>query len=118
MGKNDRKARERDALALKRRNRKIQKSALVDKKVTDLKRLKRLKAFTVQLGCGCCDEEVFFASDAEIAAEFAALGLTVSGTLVDQTGREVCGIDTFYGYRTADQPRRGLDFLINRILKP
>lgn len=116
MGKNDRKAREREALDRKRVSRRLQKTE-VDAKIRKNLR-KGLKGYIVQLGCGCCDAEVFFASDADIETAITAMGLTSSGVLVDQTGVEVHGVDTFYGFRRSDEPRRGLDFLLSRVLKP
>lgn len=49
--------------------------------------------------CGCCDTDpMYFSSEKSILEAFETLGLTSSGTIIDDKGTVHREIDTFYGY--------------------
>ncbi len=76
-----------------------------------------LKAFVVQLGCGCCDSTVYFRDEAAIQDKLNSMGLVCSGVLEDEAGQVVEGVDTFYGYRRETDKRRGLEYLAGLIAR-
>ena len=76
---------------------------------------KGLKKYVLQLSCGCCDVDAWFASEDRLQSQFAAAGLSVGAVIRDDLGRDITGVDTFYGYRQEKDARRGLDYLIRRI---
>ena len=75
-----------------------------------------MHTFIVQLSCGCCDAEVQFLSEERIAAAFTAAGLSSTATITDDAGEEIGSVDTFYGWRRADEDRRGLSWLAAQVL--
>lgn len=102
MSRNRKRAQEREAKLQKAKKRRLEKS-------------KKLRAFTIQLNCGCCDAEVFFSSTEAIDEAFVSMGLTSTGVITDEVGQTVEGVDTFYGYRQSDEPRRNLTYLLKRL---
>lgn len=77
-----------------------------------------MKTFTVQHDCGCCFSDVQFESRERAEAALAAVGLGNNKSIQDDTGKQIHGIDTFYGVfdetETTDQP---LIRLINALSK-
>lgn len=54
--------------------------------------------YVMQNSCGCCfDDELEFASDEAAEKAVASVGLTSSGTIVDDNGDAHERLDTFYG---------------------
>ena len=61
-----------------------------------------MTTYKVQLSCGCCYEDVQFESEKSARKALDKAGLGSDQTLVDDTGREVHGVDTFYGLMKQD----------------
>lgn len=101
------------------RKRKIREEHKIRKQAKALQiKTKGLYPYTVQKGCGCCQDVLYFASDAAILAQFNKIGLTSSATIVDEIGQKVDGIDTFYGFQKGKKAElRSLDFLIKQLGK-
>lgn len=80
------------------------------------KKLKKMKTFFVQLSCGCCEDVVSFAKEESIKKQFEEQGLQVEGVIVDDLGKKVEDVDTFYGYRTAEETElRSLGYLMSQL---
>lgn len=76
-------------------------------------------AFTCigQQSCGCCNTGVMhFRSKESAIAEFTRHGMTVSALIVDDTGARHNSVDTFYGFRPAEEKQpRSLSYLAKLI---
>jgi hypothetical protein len=67
-------------------------------KISKLNKKKKCKKFKVFLNCGCCSEIVYFFNEDIILDIFNKIGYTSTGTIIDNLGNVVNGVDTFYGY--------------------
>lgn len=110
MRKADREKQKMDAKREKQRMDSMERKA----KTLGIK-TKGLKKYVLQLSCGCCDADAWFASEDRLKSQFVAAGLTVDAAIRDDIGQDITGVDTFFGYRQEKDARRGLDYLINRI---
>lgn len=61
-----------------------------------------MTTYKVQLSCGCCYKDVQFESEESARKALDNAGLGSNQTLVDDTGKKVCGVDTFYGLMKQD----------------
>lgn len=64
--------------------------------------------------CGCCDVEMLFRSRESAMTAFEKAGLAHT-SITDDTGVVHEGVDTFYGFRTGKEPKRGLDYLVKLL---
>lgn len=112
MRKADRERQKQDAKRLQQRLDAAQRKG----KTLGIK-VSGLKAFVVQMGCGCCDSTVYFKDEIAIQNKFNQIGLACSAVIEDEAGQVVEGVDTFYGYRRETDKRRGLEYLAGLIAR-
>ena len=65
--------------------------------------------------CGCCSTTLAFKSKASARAAFQKAGLTSFGTITDDLGQVHEGVDTFYGFRLADEKPRSIPWLLGTL---
>jgi hypothetical protein len=102
MGKNKFKAEKADRMRAQR-----------VKKATKKKYANARFEVVVRKDCGCCEATLHFKDEASARAAFSKVGLANGGVIVDDAGDRHDGLDTFYGFRKADEPVRSLSDLFN-----
>jgi len=77
-----------------------------------------MKTYKVQHVCGCCFSEAQFKNDESARAAFKQAGLGSCVDIVDDTGKVIEGVDTFYGFYAAHGVHESpLAKLVNQLRK-
>lgn len=71
---------------------------------------------SARASCGCCNVDLCFTDEASAEAAFVKAGYGSSKTIIDDTGEEIHGVDTFYGFSVEGENTNGLEYLAAQVL--